>query len=292
MTLNYERLKSWHFPDIDVVYGAKDAMLYALGLNIGADPIDVRQLRFAAASRPCVLPTMASILGRLGPWMQAPETGIDYRRIVVGEVALALHSPLPPEGHLIARHRIAAVHDKGEGRGALVVVARDLLNDDDNLVATFEQTTFCRADGGFSAQDGRSDRLPRPEAFARPERPADEVVLHPTLPQQALIYRLTGDLNPLHSDPQVARKAGFERPILHGLASFGIAGWAILDRFCDAEPEGLTNLSCRMSAPVFPGAVLETRLWREGGRIWFETMCGDRAVLTRGKAAIKPHCGP
>lgn len=291
MTLDYDRLKSWEFPDFAVAYGARDAMLYALGLNLGADPLDERQLRFAAASRPCVLPTMASILGRLGPWMRAPETGIDYRRIVVGEVALALHRPLPPAGSLVARHHIDAVHDKGEGRGALVVVARELLDDEDNRVATFKQTTFCRADGGFSAQDGRSDPLPEPETLARPERPADAVVHHPTLPQQALIYRLTGDLNPLHSDPQVAHKAGFERPILHGLASFGIAGWAILDRFCEARPEVLTSLSCRMSAPVFPGAVLETRLWREGGRIWFETLCGDRVVLTRGQAKVNPPCG-
>ena len=284
--LDYERLKQWRFPEIEVAYGPTDVMLYALGLNLGSDPLDERQLRFAAAPDPSVLPTMAAIMGRLGPWMRAPETGIDYSRIVVGEVALTLHRALPSQGRLTAKHRIVGIHDKGEGRGALVVVARDLI-DDDGVIATFEQATFCRADGGFSAESGQDDPPASADIPPRPERSPDKVAIHPTLPQQALLYRLTGDLNPLHSDPETARKAGFEKPILHGLATFGIAGWAVIDEFCDAETERLGAISCRMSAPVYPGSVLETRMWREKDRVWFETISDARPVLTRGFAILK-----
>lgn len=287
MTIEYDRLKGWKFPEIGVSYDDKDAMLYALALNLGANPLDEHELSFATASSPFVLPTMASILGRIGPWMRAPETGIDYSRILVGEVALDLHHPLPPRGTFMARHRVACVHDKGEGRGALVVVAKDLIDKNGVLIATFEQTTFCRADGGFSKHGGKSDPLPSRVAFDVPSCPPDAVRMHPTLPQQALIYRLTGDLNPLHSDPSVARKAGFDRPILHGMATFGIAGWAILRDLCEVDPAGLCSISCRMSAPVFPGSVLETQMWEDGRYVLFETRADGRAVLTRGCAIKK-----
>lgn len=287
MSLNYRRLKNWKFEDISVEYSVSDAMLYALGLNIGANPLDSIELNYAAANGEHAFPTMATILGRLGPWMSDPETGIDYSRIVVGEVALSLYRPLPVSGSLIARHHIVRVHDKGVGRGALVVVARELVDEKGEAYAQFEQTTFCRADGGFSTVNGESDPLPKTTVSTRPDRPADANYSHPTLEQQALIYRLTGDLNPLHFDLETAKRVGFNRPILHGMASFGIAAWSVLRALGHANADDLSHISCRMSAPVFPGSTLKTRVWSEGKLIWFETESDGRLVLTNGRAALK-----
>lgn len=282
--INYDRLRNWLFQPVEQAYDSRDCRLYALGLNIGIDPLDEDALRFAAADPPAVVCTMPMTLGRLGPWMRDPEAGIDYTRIVVGEIWLRLHAPLPSAARIVARHRVLSVTDKGPGRGALVRLGRQVHDAATGvLLAEYEQATFCRADGGF-ATDGRHDPAPASD-WSAPERAPDAVIDLPTAPQQALIYRLSGDMNPLHADPATARRAGFDRPILHGLATLGMAGHALERDARAGGASGLAAFGARLSAPVAPGERLSLQLWREGEAVWFTVRnAAGREVVSRGVA--------
>lgn len=289
MPIDYALLRNWRFDRVDQHYDERETMLYALALNVGNDPLDLDQLAFVTEPQLKALPTMAAILARVGSWMRNPATGIDYSRILVGEVSLVLHAPLPIAGHLHAHHEVVSIVDKGEGRGALLTVRKQLF-DGDTRIATFDQLTFCRSEGGFS-QTGPSD----PPAPLEPWNtdglePAAPPCAMPTLPQQALLYRLLGDANPLHAIPEKAAAAGFQRPILHGLASFGIVGHALLKTFCAYDPTRLQSIRCRFSAPVFPGETIVVNTWRLGDEILFEAHAGDpgRKVLSNGVARIQP----
>lgn len=281
--IDYDQLKSRVFPPVFQEYSRRDTMIYGLGLNLGADPLDERALRYVAVDPPEAEPMMAMTLARLGPWMREPDAGIDYRRIVVGGMSLRLHAPLPPEGRVRGDHRVMRITDKGEGRGALVTVLRELRNaETGQLLAEFEQLTFCRGDGGF-AKDGRHDPPSTEVTISNLQeegRPADFKVDLPTCPQQALIYRLSGDMNPLHADPDVARRAGFNRPILHGLSTVGMAGHAIARE----RDRPLASIRGRLSAPVFPGELLRLEGWREGASGFFRIVNEDgQEVLTAGQ---------
>lgn len=281
--IDFDRLKARAFPPVVQSYTCRDTMLYALGLNIGADPLDAHGLRYVAVDPPLAEPMMAMTLARLGPWMREPDVGIDYRRIMVGEVALRLHAPLPPEGRVRGEHRVTRITDKGEGRGALVTVLRELRDDATGaLLADYEQVTFCRGDGGF-ARDGRHDPpAGAPRRMQDGDRP-DLTLDLPTAPAQALIYRLSGDMNPLHSDPETARRAGFDRPILHGLATMGMAGHAL----ARAMGGPLRSICGRLSAPVFPGARLKLEGRRDGDGMVFRIVDDSgREVLSSGYSSI------
>lgn len=283
--IDYDALKSWHFAPVVQDYTARDCRLYALGLNIGADPLDEDALRHVADDPPAVVCAMPMTLARLGPWMRDPAAGIDYSRIVVGESVLRLHAPLPAACRIEGRHRVVRVTDKGAGRGALVTVLRQIhAVDTGALLAEYEQVTFCRGDGGF-ARDGRHDPAPEQPVWDLPDRAPDQIVDLPTATQQALVYRLSGDMNPLHSDPATARRAGFERPILHGLATLGMAGHA-LDRVSRRSGgAGLSEMGARLSAPVYPGAALQLRIWMQGGGACFVMLDETgREVVSRGRA--------
>jgi acyl dehydratase len=220
--------------------------------------------------------------------MRNPETGIDYSMIVHGEELVALHAPLPAAGTVISRHRITHVIDKGAGRGAVVTYEKELLDKASGTrLATVTHTTFCRGDGGFSARDGAPDAAPPPPPKV-PERAPDLVREIATLPQQALLYRLCADRNPLHSEPAAARKAGFDRPILHGLGTFGVAGHALLAACCDYDPARLKRMFARFSAPVFPGETIRVEMYRAGAAIAFRARVKerDKTVLDYGHAEI------
>lgn len=306
--IDYDTLKNWEFSEIEQVWTADDSMRYALAVGVGTDPLDDRQLRFVDDSRPgtpLAFPTMAVILGYPGFWMRDPRSGVDTTRIVHGEEGIVWHRPIRPSGTIVARHRVTHVVDKGPGRGAIVVYDKNIFDKPTGqLLATVTHTTFCRDEGGFSARDGRSDPAPAP-APRPPDRVPDATVELPTLPQQALLYRLLGDRNPLHSDPEVARIAGFERPILHGLCTWGIAGHALLARWCGYEPARLASMFARFTAPVFPGETLAVEMYLLGpdearspaadspdgmNRIAFRArICGsDRIVLDFGLATVRP----
>jgi acyl dehydratase len=289
--IDYHTLRNWHFPVIEHHYTVDDTMRYALTLGFGEDPTDARQLKFVndvQSGTPVALPTMAVILGFPGSWMQDPATGIDFKKIVHGEETLVLHQPLPASGTVIAHHRVVHITDKGPGRGATITYDKDLVDKvTGQRLATITHTTFARGNGGFSEADGRhDDAAPAPRPV--PQRAPDRVCDIATLPQQALLYRLSADRNPLHSDPDAARAAGFDRPILHGLCSYGIAGRALVAHWCGHDPARLTRLFTRFSAPVYPGEMLRFEMYRESDAILFRATVPQRqvTVLDCGLAEI------
>ena len=292
MTINYARLKAWPFKDVEQSYTEKDAILYALALGYGCDPMDERQLKFVYEGNLKTLPTLPVVLGYPGFWMKDSSLGIDWKRIVHGEQSLTLHKLLPTKGTVVGRTRVITVADKGTGKGALVELERTLHDKTSGeLLATIGQITFCRGDGGFSELPDNGprggDTLSTTKS-APTEGPPYAVCDFITLPQAALIYRLCADPNPLHADPAVAKAAGFPRPILHGLATYGVAGHAILKTFCEYDPARLKYLGVRFSAPVFPGETIRVEMWQEGNTIQFRAKAIERdaVVLTNGTAHV------
>ena len=234
-----------HIPDVEHSYGPKDCILYALGLGLGRDPLDADQLAFVYEKNLKALPTFALVQGYTAYWLRRPEVGVTWEKVVHGEQGLVLHKPVATEGTVIGRTRVLDVVDKGEGRGALVYSQREIIDRASGaLLATLKQTTFCRADGGFG---GPKREVPPPHAL--PARAPDGVCDLPTRPEMALIYRLSGDTNALHVDPDFAKAAGFPRPVLHGLATFGVAGHALLKTVCGYEPARLTAMSRALLGP-------------------------------------------
>jgi len=262
--LNYEVCKNWKFEDISFNYTQRDTMLYALGIGMGAQATDPGQLRFVYEKDLQLVPSMATTMGSPGSWSRDPSTGIDFFKLVHGEQDLRIFRPLPPQGSLVARSRIHSITDKGAGKGAVIVILRDLLEaGTGELVAQNSSLTFLRGDGGFSAETGISD--PAPAALpAIEDRPADIEVSLSSLEQAALIYRLSGDYNPLHADPEFAAKAGFSRPILHGLCTYGMACHAVLRTVCDYDATRFRRFAARFTSPVFPGETIRFQIWKDG----------------------------
>lgn len=284
MAIVYEKLMNIEIPTIEQSYTEKDTMLYALGVGLGQDPTDREQLRFVYEKNLKALPTQAVVLAHPGLWVRDLDTGIDYVKVVHGEQGLVLHKPLPASGTVLGISRVTGVFDKGEGRGALVLSERKIVEKSTgDLLATISQTTFCRGDGGFGGPSG-----PTPVPHLLPEREADMVCDLATVPQAALIYRLNADMNPLHADPDVAAKAGFPHPILHGLATYGVSGHAVLKSVCDYDPGRLKSLDCRFTAPVYPGETFRTEIWIDGTIVSFRTRSLERDVIaiSNGRAEI------
>ena len=285
MTIVYEKLMGLEIPQAEQTYGPKDCMLYALGVGLGQDPMNEDELAFVYEKNLKVLPTMGAVLGHPGFWMRDRDTGIDWVRIVNGERGIRLHQPLKGQNTVIGRQRIIEVIDKGAGKGALVLTKRKVSDKaTGEPIATVTQTTFCRADGGFGGPPRQS-----PEPHALPTRAPDAVCDLGTRPEAALIYRLSGDRNPLHAEPEFARKAGYPRPIMHGLGNFGIAGHAVLKTMCGYDPHKLTSFACRFSAPVFPGEAIRTEMWRDGAVVSFRTRVVERDAIAvnNGRAEVR-----
>lgn len=285
MTINYDKLMSWPFHDVRQRYTRRDTMLYALGVGLGSDPTNESELRFVYEKNLLALPTMPVVLGHPGMWLSDPDTGVDPVRLVHGEQSLLIHRPPAPEGEVIGRTRVTGIIDKGPGKGALIYTERKISDAaSGELVATLDSTTFCRADGGFGGPSG-----PVKPIHELPTRTPDHVHDHRTLPGAALIYRLSGDYNPLHAEPAVARKAGFDRPILHGLATYGISGWALTQVFCGGDPSRLSSMEARFSSPVYPGETIRTEIWLEGTSASFRARVVERdiVVLNNGLARLR-----
>ena len=283
MPIDYETLKHWKIPEVEQRYAARDTILYALGLGCGSDPTDRDDLRFVYEDGLRALPTMAVVLGAPGFWLKDPATGVDWRKVLHGEQGLVVHRPLPATGAVKGRSRITEILDRGE-RGAFMYSERDVIDQASGaLIATTTSTTVLRGEGGFGGPTG-----PVQEPHRLPERAPDLAVDLKTLPQAALIYRLSGDDNPLHADPEVARAVGFPRPILHGLCSFGVAGRAVLRACCANDPSRLKQFQLRFSAPVFPGETIRTEIWRDGTTVSFRARVVERdaVVLSNGRATI------
>jgi acyl dehydratase len=282
--LNYENVLNCRIPGVEQRLTTRDTILYALGVGLGADPCDRDQLRFVYEENLQALPTLAIILGYPGPWHAHPDTGITRSHTVHGEQGFTIHRPLPVEGTITGQTRVTGVIDKGKDRGALVMTtteARDTATGD--LICALTATTFCRADGGFGGPAG-----PVKEPHPIPDTAPHQVCDLPTLPQAALIYRLSGDYNPLHADPAYAAKAGFKMPILHGRCTFSVVGHALLKTCCGYDPARFKSMEGRFSAPVYPGETIRTEMWRDRNIVTFRSTVPARGVtvLNNGRAEI------
>ena len=273
-------------------YGDKDVMLYALGIGLSANPLDARELAFTYERGLKVVPTAATVLaagGRAGRAEPALPEGlrrseINYLMVVHGEQKVELRKPLPASGAFTATSRTVGAFDKGKDKGAVIVNETTWTDEAGEAVAVLTGSTFARGDGGFG---GPSDGAPEPHPV--PGRAPDLSLDFQTRPDQALLYRLNGDRNPLHSDPEVARRAGFERPILHGLCTYGITCRAVLAGITDYDPDAIASHQARFSAPVFPGDLITVDLWRDEKVISFEARVKARGatVIKNGKTILR-----
>ena len=282
--LDYDLLMGLEPQEAEHTYTDKDTMLYALGLGLGYNPMNEAELAFVYEKNLKAFPTFPVVLGAPRKWLRDIPSGIDWVKVVHGEHGLTLHGPLPTRGTLLGRSRVVDVVDKGEGKGALIYSERTIADPaSGTLVAAIRQTTFCRGNGGFGGL-----RREAPAGHPIPGRAPDLTCDLPTRPEMALIYRLNGDRNPLHAEPDFAKAAGFPRPILHGLATFGIAAHAILKTLCGYDPARFKSIAGRFSAPVFPGETIRTEMWRDGGIVSFRSRVVERNViaLNNGRAEI------
>ena len=280
MPFEPERLIAHRFPTVRQSYDRRDTILYALGIGLGHDPLDAHDLNYLLDTHDRVLPAFAVTLASPGMWIRDPAFGVDFAKLVHSAQAVSFDRPLPANGTVTSTPRIASIHDRGEGRGALVVLERDVTDaDSGKCYAHIEQTLLLRSDGGFGGQ-----APPTPPAQLIPDRVPDLATQQPISHRAALIYRLSGDWNPLHADPAAARAAGFDRPILHGLASFGWAAYA-LERVSGRK---LASIGCRFSGTVFPGDTFSLSAWLQDDSTLFSASTALRPALDRGVATFLP----
>lgn len=278
MPFDPERLIAHRFPTVRQSYDRRDTILYALGVGLGHDPLDEYDLDYLLDTREAVLPAFAVTLASPGMWIRDAAFGVDFAKLVHSAQAVSFHRSLPTKGTVISTPRVASIYDRGEGRGALVVLERDVTDaDSGECCAQMAQTLLLRGDGGFGG-----NAPPTPSAQLIPERASDLSTQQPVSPRAALIYRLSGDWNPLHADPAAARAAGFERPILHGLASFGWAAYS-LERLSGRK---LASIGCRFSGTVVPGDTLSLSAWLQDGRLLFTASTALRPALDQGSATF------
>lgn len=287
MAIDYDRLKNRNFADIEVAYGVKDTMLYALGLGLGQDPMDPKQLRHVYEEDLVAMPTMGVVLATSGFWVKEPDTGVDWPKVLHGEQGLTIHRPLPPQGRVVSHFRIDEIIDKGVGKGALMYTTRALRDAaTGEPLCSITSTSFLRGDGGFGGPAGPI-RQPHPVPEGTPDAYFDWSIGR----HAALLYRLNGDYNPVHADPKAAAQGGFAQPILHGLCSYGVAGWAVTTLLCDGDAARLRRFDLRFTAPVYPGETLRTEVWKQGpGAAAFRVRVPARDViaLNNGRAEYLP----
>jgi len=287
MPLNYDALLNWKLPAVVQDYTVRDSILYAIGVGASIGGIDNPELPLLyEAEGPKTLPTMATVIGQRAMWMDDPALGMDIRMMVHGEQALTVHEPLPAEASIVSDEKVAAIYDKGAGKGALIQTERTIHSADRAThFATLTNIYFLRGDGGFGGPD-----QPRSTQPPIPDRPADMVLDMATRADQSIIYRLCGDTMKLHIDRDFARKAGFPWPIMHGLCTYGIAARAIVNGFCDHDPDQLESISGRFSAPAYPGETINVEIWRIGERdLVFRASVQERnaIVFNNGFATLR-----
>ncbi|TDD34530.1 MaoC/PaaZ C-terminal domain-containing protein [Saccharopolyspora elongata] len=272
----------------EISWTRRDVLLYHLSLGAGARADTEPELPYTYEGGLQVLPTFAMVAGqgisagdRATPGLALPGIDIDLRKILHAGQALRVHRPPPASGTATVTSRVADVWDKG--KAAVIVLESTAADGDGTALWTTTMQIWARGEGGFGGEPGPD------VAAALPEREPDVVLESPTTPAQALIYRLNGDMNPLHADPGFARAAGFDRPILHGLASYGLVAKAIVDGLLDGDAARLRAFEVRFAGTLLPGETIRTAVWRDGGRLVLRSTCPERddaPVLTHATAEV------
>jgi acyl dehydratase len=266
------------------VYTERDTMLYALAVGLGANPINETELPFVYEKNLRAVPTLATVVA-WGAGVSTDRLGVNYRLVLHGEEEVIFRRPMPVAAALITDSSIVEVYDKGKDKGAAILRRTMLRNEaDGELIATINRTIFARGDGGCG---GATRGAPVPHVV--PSRAPDMSLDIPTRADQAVLYRLCGDRNPLHVDPAVATSAGFTAPVLHGLCSYGIACRAVLQVYCDYDPARIFSHAVRFSSPIYPGETLRIHLWRDADIVSFEASVPERkaTVLRNGKTVLR-----
>ncbi len=282
MAVTYDGLMSLKSEGDEFTYTDRETMLYALGVGFGRDPMNEAELPFVYENGLKTVPTLATVIA----WGQRTigQSGINYLMVVHGEQRLTVHKPLPASATIVADERVSGAVDKGAGKGALIFTEKVIrLKGTNEKLCTLGGTIFARGDGGFG---GPSTGAIEPHPI--PERKADVVHEADTRADQALLYRLSGDRNPLHSDPKIATMAGFPRPILHGLCSYGTACRSVLATVCKYDHTLIAGFDVRFSSPVFPGETIVTEMWKDGKVVSFRSKVKERdvVVINNGKCTL------
>ena len=281
-----DKVAAYATPPHATGYTARDVILYALGLGLGADPVDHDELPFVYEEwGPKVLPCFATVLGDPLLWLSDPAFGLGGAPNVHGDETLEIHRPIPAQGAVRGQTRVVGLYDRGEGSHGILVTEDTLVDQaSGEALATRRQTAVLLGAGGFG-----SDLPPKLDRPVMPERTPDHRVERLVPRQAALLYRLSGDYYKIHADPEFARQAGFDGPILHGLATYGIACHAVVAACCDHDPDAIGRFYGRVSAPVYPGERLGTEMWREGQQIFFRVraLARDAVVIDNGRVDLR-----
>jgi len=283
MAFNYDELMATSVVDLQHGYSDCETMLYAQSIGFGGRAVDGKELPYVyEQGLPLqTVPTMATVLI---PDMIPADLGWDYHQVLHAEQRLQLHRPLPSAAELLVNKRVIDVFDRGPRRGAMILFEADArLAKDDTALFTVGSTVIARGDGGFGGSSGKG-----PPPHRAPQREPDLSCSIGTRVDQALLFRLNGDRNPLHADPRTARAAGFDVPILHGLCTYGVACYAILQTICDYDQTLITGFDARFSAPVMPGDTIRTDMWQDGNVVSFRCTAIERdtMVLRNGKCTL------
>jgi acyl dehydratase len=284
MPIEYPALLSLKEEGKRYSYTDRDTMLYALAVGFGGDPSNENELRFVYEKELLAMPTLATVVA-WGAGVSTEKLGVNYKLVLHGEEESIFHRPMPIAANIVADSGVVEVYDKGEGKGA-VIVRQTVLRDeaDGEPIVSLKRTIIARGDGGTGGS-----KQPAPAPHVVPDREPDTVVVYKTHPNQAALYRLCGDRNPLHIDPERGRAAGFKAPILHGLCTYGFTCRAVLEAYCDFDPARIASQRVRFSSPVFPGDTLKVSLWRDGDTVSFEAAVPERDVIVikNGKAVLR-----
>lgn len=263
------------FPIINQSYTEKDTILYALGVGAGVDPVSPQELPFVFEKSLRIIPSQASVLAYPGFWLGEPELGIEWLKLLHGEQAIIFERPLASAGALTGEFEILGVDDKGPEKGAVIFFEKRIRDAaDGGLICRVRSTYFLRGDGGCGSWGA-----PVQPPSALPDNAPDCLIDMTTRPDQALIYRLSGDYNPIHVDPDAAATAGFERPILHGLCTFGVATYALVQNICEGDPDRIKELFVRFSSPVYPGETIRVEVYNEPNGYRFRARSLERNVI-------------
>ena len=281
MPIDVDMLRSFRIPQGRQTLDPRDIAAYGLSIGMGQAEPGLVPLDFVDPLRgPRVMPSMVLVMAHPGFWMSDPASGIDPAAVLHMDQSFEILTQVPGTGEVTSRSSICEIADRGPGRAAIVKVQTELSDSTGHTFARLVRSVYIRGGGGFGGEPERAE----PET-GLPESRADRVVDMPTVIDQALHYRLNGDMNPLHSDPVVAGKSGFDRPILHGLCTMGVIAHALLRELGQYRADTMRSMAMRFRNPVYPGETIRTEIWNDG-RFVARVVERDTIVVDRGRATV------